>query len=245
MFAPAVVKRPSPKQLSRLRNGHPVRLCGGIEGEGMNLLVNPTRLNQMTRSFDKGRGIIVALSPEEISANREVEGEGIFGKKFDRLLKKAGIKKAAFGAAEALKPAVKQALKEGVKMAPPKYRAAAEAAATMAEKYMEDPEKYQSAKGASQLLKTGAKAGGEKFVKDTLKEQMKGMKGMKKPSSAPVSGKGMRGMGVGARGSLLNVHNSVLPPALQSQNSSANFNMWTQLPPHLAALKLSGGGLYM
>jgi hypothetical protein len=39
------------------------------------------------------------------------------------------------------------------------------------------------------------------------------------------------------RGSLLNVSNSKLPPALQSQNASANFHFSTQLPPAYANLK--------
>jgi hypothetical protein len=246
---PAVVKRPSPKQLSRLRNGHSVRVCPAIEGEGMNLLVNPARLNQMTRSFDKGKGIMVALSPEEIAANREIGGEGIFGKQFDKLLKKGGIKKGAFAAAEALKPVVKQAIKEGVKNVPPKYRPAAEAAAAMATKYMDDPDKYQSAKGAAELAKVGAKEGGTKFAKQQLKERMAAMKKPTTATPAPTGGKGLylgaRGRGVGTGGNLLSVHNSILPPAMQSQNASANFHFSTQLPPQLAAIKMSGGGLYL
>lgn len=239
MFAPAVILRPSDKQMSRLRNGHKVRVQRGIEGEGMNLLVNPSRLNQITRSFDKGKGIMVALSPEEIAANKEIEGEGIFGKKFDKLLKKGGIKKGVFAAAAALKPAVKELIKEGVKQAPPKYQPAAKAAAAMATKYLEDPEKYQSVKGSLELAKTGAAEGGAEFAK----QQVGAYRGKK---SAPVKGGAMmRGCGISGRGSLLNVGNSLLPPALQSQNASANFNMWTQLPPSLAGMKIGGSGLYM
>jgi hypothetical protein len=44
------------------------------------------------------------------------------------------------------------------------------------------------------------------------------------------------------KGALMNVHNNSLPPAMQSQNASANFHFGTQLPPHLAELK--GRGLY-
>jgi hypothetical protein len=47
-----------------------------------------------------------------------------------------------------------------------------------------------------------------------------------------------RGMGVGmSGGALLNVGNSLMPPALQSQNASANFAFRNQLPPSLAHLK--------
>jgi hypothetical protein len=266
MFEAAVVKRPSPKQMSRLRNGHKVRLAPAIEGEGMQLLIDPSKLNQITKTFGKGKGMMVQLSPEEISANREIGGEGIFGKKFDRLLKKGGIKKAVFDVAAAAKPVVKEAMKQGLKSVPPKYKPLAESAAAMTSAYMDDPEKFQSAKGAAQLAKVGAVAG----AKGAISQQMKGMK---QGETKPVAGKGMRrrtavmpvgaglGMGLGAglyagaRGSgitnvggrspLLSVPNAGLPPALQSQNASANFHFSTQLPPALASMKIGGAGLYL
>jgi hypothetical protein len=47
-----------------------------------------------------------------------------------------------------------------------------------------------------------------------------------------------RGMGMGmSGGALLSVPNRLLPPALQSQNASANFAFRNQLPPELAHLK--------
>lgn len=74
----------SPKQLSRLRNGHRVRVSGAIEGEGVNVIVDPVKFNHMTRCFDRGSATQIQLSPEELLANREaleegfVEGQGIF-----------------------------------------------------------------------------------------------------------------------------------------------------------------------
>lgn len=237
----------SEKQMSRLRNGHRVRI---MKGEGVNLLVDPSKFNSITKAFSKGKGAMVQLSPEELAANRGIEGEGIFGKKFDRLLKKGGIKKTVFQIAEAAKPVVKEAMKVGLTAVPPQYQPAAAAATAMTSAYMDKPTKYQSKKGATELAKIGAIAG----AKSAATQQLKGLKKMKgakmAPSSAPapVSGQGLytsRGMGVGARGALLNVGNSSLPPAMQSQNASANFNMWTQLPPALASMKISGSGLYM
>jgi len=74
----------SPKQMSRLRNGHRVRVSRAMEGKGVNLLVDPSKFDQMTRSFTKGTASQIQLSPEEILANKqaviqgEMGGEGIF-----------------------------------------------------------------------------------------------------------------------------------------------------------------------
>ena len=71
----------SPAQISKLRNGHRVRVSRAIEGEGVNLLVDPSKFDQMTRSFSKGTASQIQLSPEEIKANMEeykIGGEGIF-----------------------------------------------------------------------------------------------------------------------------------------------------------------------
>jgi hypothetical protein len=217
-----------------------------ITGEGMNLLVDPSRLNTITRSFDKGKGVMVQLSPEEISANREIGGAGIFGKKFDRLLKKGGVKKSVFEIAKAANPVVKEAMKKGLEMVPPKYRPAADAAVAMTTAYMDSPSKYQSKKGASKLAQIGAVSGAESLAKDTL-ESMEGS-GLYASRGRGMGGSGLyasRGMGVGARGSLMSVSNHTLPPAMQSQNASANFHFSTQLPPAMARIHLSGGGLYM
>jgi hypothetical protein len=42
----------------------------------------------------------------------------------------------------------------------------------------------------------------------------------------------------------MSVHNSGLPPALQSQNLSANFHFATQMPPALQRVEMSGGAMY-
>lgn len=68
----------SPKQISRLRNGHKVRISAPVEGEGFNLLVSPANYNQITRTFAKGKGTSLQLSPEELMASQGVEGRGIF-----------------------------------------------------------------------------------------------------------------------------------------------------------------------
>ena len=80
----------SQKQLSKLRKGHKVRISPAIEGNGFNLLVHPDRFSLLSRTFSKGKGMEIQLSPEEILTNQEatphMECTGIFGPKFDRFL---------------------------------------------------------------------------------------------------------------------------------------------------------------
>lgn len=85
----------SPKQMSRLRNGHRVRVSGAMEGKGVNLLVDPAKFDQMSRSFAKGAASQIQLSPDEIMANKQavmegtIGGEGIFaGGKMKKLNKR-------------------------------------------------------------------------------------------------------------------------------------------------------------
>ena len=58
----------SHKQLSKLRNGHPVRIK---KGKGFNLIVHPERYDIITHTFGKNKALEIALSPEEIVANKQ------------------------------------------------------------------------------------------------------------------------------------------------------------------------------
>lgn len=91
----------SPKQLSKLRNGRKVRIRPVMEGKGICLMVSPEKYDIITRTFSRNKGLEISLSPEEIVANQsasgEMEGRGIFGKRFDRGLKKAIGKRAVKG----------------------------------------------------------------------------------------------------------------------------------------------------
>ncbi len=74
----------SPKQLSRLRNGHRVRIKQGMEGSGFNLVVDPSKFDSINRSFSKGSAYQIQLSPDELMANKDavdtgkIEGQGIY-----------------------------------------------------------------------------------------------------------------------------------------------------------------------
>ena len=104
----------SPKQISKLRNGRKVRIRPPMSGEGVCMVVRPENYSMITRTFSKNKGMDIALSPDELVANQEtaptMEGEGIFGKKFDKLLKKAGIKKIAYKVGDVVKPLVKEGI---------------------------------------------------------------------------------------------------------------------------------------
>lgn len=62
----------SPKQLSKLRNGHKVRIK---RGSGFNLVVNPSNYNLVSRAFARNKGVEINLSPEEIDHNQNMSPE--------------------------------------------------------------------------------------------------------------------------------------------------------------------------
>jgi hypothetical protein len=149
------------KQLSKLRNGHKVRLTSG---EGC-LMVDPSRYDAMSRTFMKGKGLSVQLSPEEIMANKGMVGEGIFGKKFDKFLGKIGIKKQVYALGDQLKGPVKKAINAIADKAPAALGSAGAALAT--------------AVGAPQLAPLAIKAGQElgKKARNYTKKHLTGKKG--------------------------------------------------------------------
>ncbi len=103
----------SKKQLSRLRNGHRVRIKPAISGKGFCMIVDAGNYNIATRSFGRGKGVELALSPEEILANSqargEMEGEGIF----DDVGK--ALKSGAKAVGKVVVPIAKEAGRAGLK----------------------------------------------------------------------------------------------------------------------------------
>ena len=156
------VKMMSPAVMSRARNGHRVRL---MKGEGTQIVVMPDQYTQIEKAFLKNKGIQVALSPTEIDANKMVEGSGIFGKKFDKGLKKAGVKKFVYKAASALKPLAMEMIDKGAEAASmfaPELAPAIMTAQSTAKQYLDKPSSLQGKKGVKELkrraLEEGAKA---------------------------------------------------------------------------------------
>jgi hypothetical protein len=108
----------SKNQLSKLRKGHNVRISPEMEGKGIDLIVHPEAYNLAKKSFMKGKGIQMKLTPKEIALNQEftkkMKGKGIFGKSFDRALDRYGLKEAAYKIGDAAKPAVQAAILGGL-----------------------------------------------------------------------------------------------------------------------------------
>lgn len=192
------VKMLSPAVMSRARNGHKVRL---MKGTGTQLVVKPEQFDAIEKAFLKNKGVQVALSPEEIDANKSVEGSGIFGKKFDKALKKAGIKKAVYQMGSIAKPLVQQALDQGMEvvsqMAPELAPALSKAKMT-AEQYLNDPKSLQGKKGIKELKKramdiaaTAAEPMAAEYGVDM--NELKSM--MESGSQVPMSRKEMRAKG--------------------------------------------------
>lgn len=108
----------SPAQLRKLRGGKKIRIGHSIVGSGYNLIVEPSTYNKITRAVAREKGIDFQLSPRELEMNmeptEELQGEGIFGKKFKKALKKIGIKKKVYKAADKVKPLAKAATKKAI-----------------------------------------------------------------------------------------------------------------------------------
>lgn len=62
----------SPSQMKKIKKGLPVRVK---KGTGFNLLVSPSTYNIVTKSFNKGVGSQIRLSPEEIEMNKGLSPE--------------------------------------------------------------------------------------------------------------------------------------------------------------------------
>ena len=155
------VKMMSPAVMSRTRNGHRVRL---MKGEGTQLVVMPDQYTQIEKAFLKNKGIQVALSPTEIDANKMVEGSGIFGKKFDKALKKGGVKKFVYKAASALKPLAMEMIDKGAEAASmfaPELAPAIMTAQSTAKQYLDKPSSLQGKKGIKELKRRALEAGAE------------------------------------------------------------------------------------
>ena len=115
----------SKKQLSKLRNGHKVRVSEAMKGEGVNLIVHPHRYDEVTKTFKKKKGVEIQLTPEELMANKkahpDMKGSGIFGRDFDNFVEKTigtKAKDVIYKGADQVKPFVKQGISKVAELAP-------------------------------------------------------------------------------------------------------------------------------
>lgn len=121
----------SPVQLRKLRKGGKVRVKPPMEGMGIyQLIVEPHKYDAISRTFNRGMGKEVSLSSTELDANKQMGGEGIFGKKFDNFLGKIGIKKEVYKFGDMIKGPVKNAIRKIASGAPAAFGTAGAALAT-------------------------------------------------------------------------------------------------------------------
>jgi len=178
MFHSTVVKV-SGKQMSKLRNGHKVRVKPpDIEGEGCYVIVNPINYDIINRTFSKKKGLELMLSPEEIQANKmsysspeqhqsllqkHKVGSGIFGRKFDKFIEKKigkNAKKELYGVAREFLPLAQAGLTAGLTTAGtalgavqpeliPFIAPGVASLSTLGSDYLANPSKYQKIKSSS------------------------------------------------------------------------------------------------
>jgi len=157
-FKKISIKALSKQALSKLKRGLPARI---MKGEGMQLVVMPHQFSNIERAFVKSKGMNVTLSTPEVEANTvaEIGGEGIFGKRADKAMKKAGVKKLIYKTGAALKPLAMEAIDAASAAAaaygvPPSVIALA---TKETKGYIDRPEDYQTKKGQNALLKRTGK----------------------------------------------------------------------------------------
>ena len=93
----------TPAQKSKLRNMKGIKInkqhkC--INGEGVNMLVDETNYNALSKKNDNNKGLVFKLSASEIEANKDldkvadidarelIEGSGLFKKRAKKTIKK-------------------------------------------------------------------------------------------------------------------------------------------------------------
>ena len=238
----------SDKQLSRLRNGHRVRIKKAVEGCGVNLLVDPSKFDPISRSFAKGSAYEIQLSPDELMANKtaastgEIEGQGIYKKCKGGKIKMPSMKKVGKTLSKAGKETLKglATAEEAVRKNPVGRLLVKELVPLAAEAAVTGLATYAGADPgtAKTLGKVGSKAS-----KAGLSEAGYGLYAGSSRGYGLYAGMGACGgallgppsrlpekSSISVGGTLLG-RQSNLPPAMQSQPMSANFHFNTQLPP--------------
>lgn len=188
---PIHIKALTPLQKRKLMSGKKVRVKKPMKGGSINtLIIDPYKFNYVSRTFDKDKGFDLSMSVEELIATGEAEvagdeviqGSGIFGKKFDRWLKKKGVmkvidkvakpvKKVLFKAMDIGTEAGKQALLKNPKTAP--LIAPLDYANRVAQSYIDKPTEFQK-NYKKKLLKSAGETGTQ-MVKDVVEMATEGV----------------------------------------------------------------------
>jgi hypothetical protein len=83
----------SKSQLSKLRNGHGIRITPSMLGSGVDLIIDPMTYHNMAKKLDKGKGAIINMGSAEIEQNK-MEGTGLFAGAGNKSGKISRMKKA-------------------------------------------------------------------------------------------------------------------------------------------------------
>jgi hypothetical protein len=214
------------KQLSKLRNGHKVRITSG---EGC-LVIHPDRYDSIEKTFRRGKGLNLQLSPEEIMMNKaEMAGEGIFGPGFDKFLKKVGIKKEVYALGDKLKGPLKKTIRAFAEKAPAALGTAGAALAT----YVGQPQLAPLAMKAGQELGKKARNYSKKHIEGYIDDPTAYQKNPKKFMD-------LKGVGMSGCGAKRDMRRAAVTKAVMDAND-AGLMMGSQYGDGLYA---SGGGLY-
>lgn len=197
----------SPNQMRKIKRGLPVRVK---KGTGFNLLVNPNTYNVVSKSFNKGLGAQIRLSPEEISMNKGLspEAHNPIAKSMVAPVSGSGIKSGlkTFNAHSKLYDALNDELGTN-------YGYLSRAGIDNA----------LSQKHSASLAKLGIDARIKYAPKQQTPIPIDG------PPSRLISGSGRRDNGIVGKGASL--MSTYVPPALVSQPFSSNFQFQFFMPP--------------
>lgn len=219
-------------QINKLKKGKAIRINRPMYGTGMYVDLDESKYKKLHRAMNNNKGMNLSLSESELNRNRDIEGEGIFGKRGDKLLKEIGIKKKAYKVGDVIKPAVKYATKKAVNTGvatavtaatgnPVVGKMAAEVVSSQVnkgiDKFYDDPEKYYG------KISRAVKGGDLEYMN-------------KKYRNAVIGGAISK-----PRGQV----DDYLPPYMQSRPDLVGMQLkYTSVIPHAHSRNLRGNGLY-
>ena len=148
MKNPFSVKQLSPTQVRNLKKGRKVRVQ---DGSDIDLVLDEKQMARILKTFKKGKGATIQMSPETIMENKKISGSGIFGSQFDREVKKTignTAAKTLYKIADAAKPLVKKGMMAAAIAVPtalgnPELIPASMIVAKTAGMYLDKPSTYQ------------------------------------------------------------------------------------------------------
>lgn len=219
-------------QINKLKRGKAVRINRPMYGSGMSVYVDDKKYKKLDKAMNNNKGMNLSLSETEINHNRDIDGEGLFGKAGDRLMKKIGIKKKAYKVGDVIKPAVKYATKKAVNAGV----ATAVTAATG------NP---LVGKVAAEVVSSQVNKGIDNFYDNPDKYYDK-INRVVKGGDLEYMNKKYRNSVIGGAVSTPRGHTEdYLPPYMQSRPDLVNIPLkYTSVLPHTHARNLRGNGLY-